>query len=423
MTLAMRHIKLVNGKFHIPSDPMMMIKKCHIVICRHMGMATMQHAPYGKGFKTSLGYFHADEDHFTQNYTEKPIDNVTCSGIDLWDTDKPAYGINGTFGGYLYSDRALKIINGYTDKTSKPLFMYLATQCNHGPLEAPQSYIDKFNASWNQAQRTYAAMMNFVDEIIGNVTTALKKNNMWDNTLLFISSDNGGPPAANNHPLRGGKFSNFQGGVRVLGMISGGYLPKFRRGKELNGTIHIADWYSTICSIVGINPTDTRAEQAGLPPIDSINMWPWIIDDGNTSVVSPRNEFVLSSLDERNGGGGLIMGDYKLLFGTQDPAYWTTLDFPNGTTPEPQSIDCGSLEDGGCLFNIKLDPTEHEDIVNKSENKALVQEMRERYIELLNTTYTPNTGDTDPRCCQQIEINGGYWGPWLNMTQGFNVYN
>ena len=95
-------------------------------------------------------------------------------------------------------------------------------------------------------------MANFNDELIGNITTTLKSNGMWNNTLLTIASDNGGPSgtegtdagAANNSPLRGGKYSNFKGGIRVVSLISGGFLPNNRRGIKLNGTMHIVDWYS-----------------------------------------------------------------------------------------------------------------------------------------------------------------------------------
>ena len=93
--------------------------------------------------------------------------------------------------------------------------MYLATQNNHSPYEVPQEYIDQFNSSWYQLQRQVAGMSLFEDGVLGNVTKALKANGMWENTLLIISSDNGGPSgtdgnAANNSPLRGGKYSDFQ---------------------------------------------------------------------------------------------------------------------------------------------------------------------------------------------------------------------
>ena len=61
---------------------------------------------------------------------------------------------------------------------------------------------------------------------------------------------------ANNFSLKGGKVSDWQGGVRVNAFASGGYLPKNMRGKKSDGYIHIADWYSTFSSLAGVDPTD-----------------------------------------------------------------------------------------------------------------------------------------------------------------------
>eukprot|EP01084_Bolivina_argentea_P042854 78991_1 len=380
----------------------------------HMGFATTAHTPLGRKFTSSLGYIgYGEEDHYNQT-NKITVGNETCYGIDLWDTNKPAKKLHGTYNGFSYGKRAIDIINNHTQTSpNNPLFMYLATQNNHKPYEVPNKYLNKFNSSWYELQRTVAGMANFEDELIGNVTTALKQQKMWDNTLLFISSDNGGcsgtdGDGANNSPLRGGKYSNFQGGVNVIAMISGGFLPENRRGETLNGTIHIADIYSTICSIVNIDPFDDRAAKAGLPAIDSINQWPHILNQ--TNGISPRNEFILSS----DNAGGLIQGDYKIIFGTQHPAFWTTLDYPNGTIGQPQSIYCGNITNGGCFFNINLDPSEHYDIINKSENNALVESMRERFMELQKTQFQPDFGVPDQNCCVKMKQNGGYWGPWLD---------
>ena len=84
------------------------------------------------------------------------------------------------------------------------MFLYLALQNNHCPLEVPQEYIDQFNSSWNENQRLCAAMSLFVDYTISNITSILKSNGMWNNTLMVISSDNGGAtggqsPSGHNH--------------------------------------------------------------------------------------------------------------------------------------------------------------------------------------------------------------------------------
>eukprot|EP01084_Bolivina_argentea_P020976 38962_1 len=342
----------------------------------HLGFASTAHTPLGRNFSNSLGYICAGmEDHYTQIWSQG-VGNETCHGTDIWDTDKPGRTDNGTYGGYLYGTRAVNLINAHPKQhPNNPMFMYLATQNNHSPYEVPQLYINQFPSDWFQLQRQVAATSLFEDGLIGNVTKALKANGMWNNTLLIITSDNGGPSgtdgnAANNSPLRGGKYSDFQGGIRVVAMVSGGYLPQNRRGKTINGTFHIADWYSTILEgIIGIDPEDKRAKAAGLPPIDSINMWDYLMSDGSNQS-SPRYEFMLTHYT------GILQGDYKLIFNNQGPAFWTTLDYPNGTHGEPQTINCGSDKNGGCLFNIKLDPTEHNDIVNKSENAQLVENMR-----------------------------------------------
>eukprot|EP00611_Tribonema_gayanum_P011642 TRINITY_DN21956_c0_g1_i1.p1 TRINITY_DN21956_c0_g1~~TRINITY_DN21956_c0_g1_i1.p1 ORF type:complete len:109 (+),score=31.51 TRINITY_DN21956_c0_g1_i1:267-593(+) len=103
---------------------------------------------------------------------------------------------------------------------------------------------------------------------------------MWASTLVVVTSDNGGPTAfadgASNYPLRGGKYGNFEGGVRVNAVVSGGYLPKAQRGAVATGLIGIEDWYSTFCALAGQDPFDKKASAAGLPRVDSVNMWPYL---------------------------------------------------------------------------------------------------------------------------------------------------
>jgi hypothetical protein len=57
----------------------------------------------------------------------------------MWDTDKPAYGLNGTYNAFTYNERATSIINAHD--ASKPLFMYLAWQEAHTPNEVPDNFL------------------------------------------------------------------------------------------------------------------------------------------------------------------------------------------------------------------------------------------------------------------------------------------
>ena len=101
---------------------------------------------------------------------------------------------------HLFARRAVEIIEAAAG-SSAPLFLYLAWQSVHtveGPdpeqLKAPQRYIDAFNKTIPHLQRrVFAAMTTTLDEGVANVTAALKRAGMWDDTLLIFSTDNGGP--------------------------------------------------------------------------------------------------------------------------------------------------------------------------------------------------------------------------------------
>lgn len=93
----------------------------------------------------------------------------------------------------LLTRRAEEIIlqHNQDEKEEKPLFMYLPYQAVHGRLEAPQEVIDRFAHIQNEDRRTYAAMVWKLDEGVGNITRALKKAGIYNNTVIIFSSDNG----------------------------------------------------------------------------------------------------------------------------------------------------------------------------------------------------------------------------------------
>jgi len=239
---------------------------------------------------------------------------------------------------------------------------------------------------------------------------------MWDNLLITFSSDNGGPvynngtAGANNYPLRGGKMSNWEGGVRVNAFASGGFIPESRRGSKEEGLICGWDWYATFSHLAGVDPEDTKAKAAGLPPIDSLNMWPLLSGETKTS---PRTEIELGD----SGGGhtiitGLIQGEWKILVGPIDQDGWQGPTFPNKTTnwDSGKSIaHCGK----GCLFNIVDDPTEHFDVAEK--NPDILTKLQNRLDELTKTVFSPNRGPVDPKACETaLNKYHGFWGPWLD---------
>jgi len=302
----------------------------------------------------------------------------------------------------------------------------------HCPLQVPKDYLEKFNFTNDeglcQAQTSYiypnqtdkyscraqyTAMMNVLDDVIGNMTDLLRKRALWDNTLLVFSADNGGcllldESAGNNYPHRGGKYSPWEGGIRVAAFVSGGYIPEPLRGTEQDGIIHIADWYTTFATIAGVDPTDQRAAQWALPPVDGLNMWPLISGSNKTS---PRAEIPVDT-------NTLIQGNYKLLLGTVPWSSWTGPIYPNSSSPT-MNVDVNLKCTNGCLFDLVNDPTEHSDIAKA--NPDLVANMTARLKDLRTGFFTnketgedscpPNIG-TECACYAAVNYYGNFFGPY-----------
>ena len=70
---------------------------------------------------------------------------------------------------------------------------------------------------------------------------------------------------------------------RAAAFVGGGFVPPAARGTVSDGMIAIADWYGTLAALAGVDPTDHAAAASGLPPIDSVDVWPLVIGANKTS--------------------------------------------------------------------------------------------------------------------------------------------
>lgn len=302
------------------------------------------------------------------------------------------------FQGYKLQARALQVIREHN--ASEPLFLYLAPHAAHTPLEVPRAYYDRLDRVGDEGRRRYLALMAFVDDFIGNVTSALKARGMWEHTLMLGSSDNGGAiynepvglhftwpdgtlvyAGASNFPKRGGKLGLWQGGIVGVAWAAGGLVPASMRGQELRGMSSAFDFFATACSVAGVDPTDHRAKAAGLPPVDSLDLWPWISGERPES---PRSVFVIGSWESSPPGGGggasrgvargIVAGNLTGVVGGVPDTTWKLVTgtlyqdcvpgpvFPNASStviPTDLARQCGSR---GCLFDLEADPGEETDV-------------------------------------------------------------
>lgn len=89
----------------------------------------------------------------------------------------------GTYEDYLFANRALDVVNKH-DPTVAPLLLYYAPHVAHAPLQVPDDYLHKFSFIKDNYRQRYHAMVNLIDDQIGNLTAALKAKGMWNNTLV-----------------------------------------------------------------------------------------------------------------------------------------------------------------------------------------------------------------------------------------------
>jgi arylsulfatase A-like enzyme len=107
---------------------------------------------------------------------------------------------------------------------ARPFFLYLAQHAPHVPLQAPKRYVDRFRAISDPGQRVYAAMVSALDDSVGAVVATLKKDGIYDDTLVIFLSDNGCAGythgACSNAPLSGYKRWLAEGGIRIPYIVS-----------------------------------------------------------------------------------------------------------------------------------------------------------------------------------------------------------
>ena len=161
------------------------------------------------------------------------------------------------------------------------------------------------------------------------------------------------------------------------------------------------------CNLAGVDPTDERAAEAKLPPIDSLNIWPMISGQNATS---PRVDIPASY-------STLISGDYKILQGIVAQAGWTGPQYPNLTNPAGGIRAVERCGDGGCLYNIKEDPEERVNLATKMPD--ILKEMQQKLAKYQATFFDPKRGTVPAVACETaMGEYKGFWEPLFLPSLG-----
>ncbi|MFI3267452.1 MAG: sulfatase-like hydrolase/transferase, partial [Rikenellaceae bacterium] len=190
----------------------------------HIGHNQSKWHPQNRGFTQFVGCLNGAVDYFTRVREGQPDwhQNGETLVEEGYSTD-------------LIGKHAIEFIEN-TPK-DKPYFAYVAFTAPHVPLQAKDEDLLKYPDRKGN-DRTYAAMVDCMDQNIGKILEAVEKRGNLDNTIIIFSSDNGGKVGtANNGIMRSGKTFTYEGGIRVAacamwknGGVVGGKVIRERMG-------------------------------------------------------------------------------------------------------------------------------------------------------------------------------------------------
>lgn len=475
----------------------------------HLGSFTHEYLPSRRGFSSYLGYLGGGEDYYYHDSgigakrpgngswppPPSPHPTTSCYYRDFWTSNAstgrpggpardPAYfpPSLGAYSTELFTARAVEVIDAHPSKT-KSLFLYAAYQAAHSPNQVPNKYTKRYE-SYEACQRfrtgggsiaagpgyvctglktlgggycpcnrmVVSAMVSALDDGIGAIVTALKRNDdMWSNTVLVFSGDNGGPQILGHHNslLRGGKWTWFEGGVRPAAFVASPLLPAaIRSGKGWhNGTMHLVDWSATFLRLAGLNPP------TGNHSLDGVDQWDALVST-DAAFPSPRKTTLLAK-------GVLVDGIYKLST-VSLAGFGECADIANNGVPR-QGWDCLLGTHGGwlppfvpgdvhdnlnlcmpdklatcpnisslspvdqwlcegqcnathpCLYDVVSDPGEHFNLA--STHSVIVSRLSATFTALeANIVYPHSVKDPNNTACRAFEETwGSYFGPWTDV--------
>jgi len=241
----------------------------------HLGVSRKQ-VPLERGFDYQYGFNGAFSLYTPERYWPHIInhEHESFSAQYQWDVgrrEEAAILENGKivreeqYLTYAFRDRMKTYIEDHKDE---PFFLYAAFNAPHVPFQAPVDYYCRYAHVEDDNKRVYYSMISALDDAIGEVHQTIKDVGIEDNTLIFLLSDNGGASytgATDNGPLKGGKLTQFEGGINVPFMMK--WPAKVPAGTRYQHPVSSTDIFATsVAAVGGSLPSDRKYDGVDLVP-------------------------------------------------------------------------------------------------------------------------------------------------------------
>jgi arylsulfatase A-like enzyme len=205
--------------------------------------------------------------------------------------------------------------------SNKPFFLYLSHYAVHVPYEKDIRFYQKYiDAGLTDTEAKYAALVEGMDKSLGDIINYLEKNGLDKDTYILFTSDNGGlslkgsrsgEPHTQNLPLKQGKGSLYEGGIRVP-MIAAG--PQIKPGSVSKQYIVSEDYFTTILQMANAFPKTMKQV------VDGINFLPVLqgkqkkIDQQKSIVWHYPNNWTNVNVKGISWASAIRQGDWKLIY-------------------------------------------------------------------------------------------------------------
>jgi arylsulfatase A-like enzyme len=242
----------------------------------HLGLAEGSR-PNDHGFEEWFGFLAGWVDYYSHVYYQGQREGNTIQIHDLWENGEEVHR-DGEYMTELIAERAVDFVQRAASDANRPFLLYVPFSAPHYPMHAPPGYLDRF-PDLPPDRRIMAAMLSAMDDAVGAVCDELRRHGRLDDTLIFFQSDNGPSRESCNWldgrsepffggcacPLKGHKFSLFDGGIRSPALMS--WPATIPAGQVLSGIGIAMDIFPTLLNAAGGDPSGYELDGADVLPM------------------------------------------------------------------------------------------------------------------------------------------------------------